>query len=72
MLRFDRKQQNSVKQSPFNKIISNNYNKKRCLCLNLRKLKQGLFINLEGWDGEGDGRKVQKGGDICIPMADSC
>ena len=37
----------------------------------LRKLKQGLFINLEGWDGEGDGRKVQKGGDICIPMADS-
>ena len=36
----------------------------------LRKLKQGLFINLEGWDGEGDGREVQKGGDICIPMAD--
>ena len=38
----------------------------------LRKLKQGLCINLEGWDGEGDGREVQKGGDICIPMADSC
>ena len=37
----------------------------------LRKLKQGLCINLEGWDGEGDGREVQKGGDICIPMADS-
>ena len=37
----------------------------------LRKLKQGLGINLEGWDGEGDGRKVQKGGDVCIPMADS-
>ena len=34
----------------------------------LRKLKQGLCINLEGWDGEGDGREVQKGGDICIPM----
>ena len=32
----------------------------------LRKLKQGLFINLEGWDGEGDGREVQKGGNICI------
>ena len=31
----------------------------------LRKLKQGLCINLEGWDGEGDGREVQKGGDIC-------
>ena len=26
----------------------------------------------EGWDGAGDGREVQKGGDICIPMADSC
>ena len=35
----------------------------------LRKLKQGLCINLEEWDGEGDGRQVQKGGDICIPMA---
>ena len=38
----------------------------------LRKLKQGLCINLEGWDGEGDRREVQKGGDMCIPMADSC
>ena len=38
----------------------------------LRKLTQGLCLNLEGWGGEGDGRKFQKGGDICIPMADSC
>ena len=38
----------------------------------LRKLKQGFCINLEGWDGEGDRSEVQKGGDICIPMADSC
>ena len=38
----------------------------------LRKLKQVLYVNLEGWDGEGNGREVQKGGDICIPMADSC
>ena len=30
----------------------------------LRKLKQGLCIKLEGWSGEGDGREVQKGGDI--------
>ena len=37
----------------------------------LRKLKQGLCINLEGWEGEGDGREVQKGGNICITMADS-
>ena len=38
----------------------------------LRKLKQGLCINLEGWDGVQNGREVQKGRDICIPMADSC
>ena len=35
-----------------------------------RKLRQGLCINLEGWDREGDGREVQKGGDIYILMAD--
>ena len=40
------------------------------LCL--RKLKKGFCINLEGWDGEGDGEEVQNGGDICIPMAGSC
>ena len=38
----------------------------------LKKLQQGLCINLEGWDGEGGGREFQKGGDICTPMADSC
>ena len=38
----------------------------------LRKLKQELCINLERWDGEGDGRELQNGGDICIPMGDSC
>ena len=38
----------------------------------LRKLKQELCINLEGWDGAGYGREVQKGGTIHIPMADSC
>jgi len=41
-----------------------------------RKFKQGLCINLERWDGEGDGREIQKGRDIYIyiyiPMADSC
>ena len=37
----------------------------------LRKLKQGLCINLEEWDGQGNGRELQKGGDICIPVADS-
>ena len=38
----------------------------------LRKLKKGFCINLEGGEGEGDEREVQKGGDICIPMDDSC
>ena len=38
----------------------------------LRELKQWLCNNLEGWDGEGDGKEIQGGGDICIPMADSC
>ena len=37
----------------------------------LRKLKQGLCINLEGWNGEGHGQEVSKEGDICIPMVDS-
>ena len=27
--------------------------------------------NLEGWDMVGDGRGVQDGGDMCIPMANS-
>ena len=38
----------------------------------LRELKQGLCNNLKGWDGEGDGREVQEGGDICTLMANSC
>ena len=37
----------------------------------LRKLKQGLCINLEVWDGEGDGKDFLKREDICIPMVDS-
>ena len=36
----------------------------------LRELKQALYQSREvGW--EGNGREVQKGGDICIPLADS-
>ena len=38
----------------------------------LRKLKQALCINLEQWDGEGDGREVQEGGDMGSHMADCC
>ena len=32
----------------------------------------GALCQPEGWDGKGDGWEVQKGGNICIPMADSC
>ena len=35
-------------------------------------LKQGLCGNLEGWDGEGGGREFQEGGDMGVPMDDSC
>ena len=38
----------------------------------IRELKQGLCDHLEEWDGEGYGREVQEGGDMGIPMADSC
>ena len=37
-----------------------------------QELKPGLCNNLEGWDGEESWREVQDGGDIGIPMADSC
>ena len=37
-----------------------------------QETQTGLCNNLEGWDGEGDGREVQKGADTCIPVADSC
>ena len=38
----------------------------------LRKPKQELCTNLEGWVGEGSGREVQNRGHICIPMAALC
>ena len=33
----------------------------REFAVRLRKLKQGLCINLEGWDGQGDGRFKREG-----------
>ena len=33
---------------------------------------QEMSHNLEGWDGVGGGREVPEGGDVCIPMVDSC
>ena len=35
-----------------------------------QETQMGLCINLDEWDGEVDGRKFQKGEDICILMAD--
>ena len=37
-----------------------------------REFKQGFCDNLEGWDGEGDEKEVQEGGDMGAPMANSC
>ena len=34
--------------------------------------EKGLCVSLEEWDGKGGGREFQEGGDMCIPMADSC
>ena len=31
-----------------------------------------FWNNLDGWDGVGGEKGVQAGGDICIPVADSC
>ena len=38
----------------------------------LRELKQGLCDNPECWDGERGGREIREGGDMGVPMADSC
>ena len=35
-------------------------------------IKKKKNHNLEGWDGVGGKREIHEGGDICIPMADSC
>ena len=42
------------------------------ICYIAQETQTGLCTNLERWDREGDGREVQKGGDICMPMVDSC
>ena len=38
----------------------------------LRELKHGLCNNLEGWEGEGDGREAQGRGQTYTYMTDSC
>ena len=42
------------------------------ICCMTQEFNLVLCDNLEEWDGVEDGREAQEGGDICIPMADSC
>ena len=42
------------------------------ICCMSQETQTGVLYQLENWDGEGNGREVQKGGDRYIPMADSC
>ena len=51
------------------------------ICEGMDRLPTPVFLcfpdgsagdNLEGWDGVRGGREVQEGGDICIPMVNSC
>ena len=37
-----------------------------------QETQTGALYQHRGVDGEENGREFQKGGDICIPMADSC
>ena len=37
-----------------------------------QKTQTGALYQPEGWVGKGNGKEVQKGGDACIPMTDSC
>ena len=37
-----------------------------------QETQTGTLYQPRGGGGEGVGRELQKGGDICVPMADSC
>ena len=42
------------------------------ICCMAQETQTEALYQPRGVSGEGGGREVQKGGDICIPMADSC
>ena len=42
------------------------------ICCMAQETQTEALCQPKGWDGEGDGKEFQKGGDICLPMADSC
>ena len=41
------------------------------ICYMTQGTQTGALWQTEEWDGEGDGREVQEGGDMGVPMADS-
>ena len=42
------------------------------ICCVAQEIKKGAQYQPRGVGWGGDGREVQEGGGICIPMADSC
>ena len=42
------------------------------ICCMSQGTQKGARVTLEGWDREGDGKEIQEGGDISIPMTGSC
>ena len=42
------------------------------ICYTTQGAQTGALRHLEGWDGVGGGRAIQEGGDICIPITNSC
>ena len=42
------------------------------ICCMSQGTQTGAVYQTRGWNGKGDWRTFQEGGDICIPMADSC
>ena len=42
------------------------------ICCMAQETPRGAPYQPRGVGGEGDGREVQKGGDLCILMTDSC
>ena len=40
------------------------------ICCITQGTQRGAVYNQERWDGEGDGKVVQEGGSIWIPMAE--
>ena len=42
------------------------------ICCMTQELKVVPCNKLKEWDGVGGEKEVQEGGDMCVPMADSC